>query len=65
MSETTLSVEKALEISVGMEMAGKDAVELRGENREVDIQQVQQDHKQNRPNLNEQERQQTQSCFRW
>ena len=46
-------------------MAGKDAVELRGENREVDIQQVQQDHKQNRPNLNEQERQQTQSCFRW
>ncbi len=64
LSETILSLEKALEISVAMEMAAKDTVELRGKNREVDVQQVKQDRKQNRPNLNEQKRQQTQSCFR-
>ena len=64
LSLTTLSLEKALEISVAMEMVPKDAVKLQGENREVDVQQVQQDHRQNRPNLNKKKRQQTQSCFR-
>ncbi len=64
LSLTTLSLEKALEISVAMEMVAKDAVELQWENREVDVQQVQQDCRQNWPNLNKQKRQQTQSCFR-
>ena len=37
---------RALEISVAMEMAAKDTVELRGKNKEVDIQYEQQERKQ-------------------
>ena len=62
--ETSLSLKKALEVSVDMEMAAKYTVKLRGKNRKVDIQQVQQDWKQTCPNLNKQKRQQPQSCFR-
>jgi hypothetical protein len=37
---------RALEISVAMEMAAKDAVELRGKDKEVDIQYEQRERKQ-------------------
>ena len=62
--ETTLSLEKALEISVAMEMAAKYAVELQGSTKEVGIQYVQQENKQSYQGSREQKRQQTQSCFR-
>ena len=58
LSETTLSLEKAVEISVAMEMAAKDAVELQ------DIKYVKQERKQGCQDSSEQKHQQIQSCFR-
>ena len=63
LSEMTLSLEKALEISVAMEMATKDAVKLHGKNKEVGIQYVQQENKQNYQGSREQKHQQTQKMF--
>ena len=67
LSETTLPLEKALEIAVAMEMAAKDAVELQGKSKEASIQYIQHDRKRGTPDSTRQGREHKSSglrCFR-